>query len=157
MRIQALLSLTLLVLSAVNAPAQDVSAAPTYGAVELTEGFRPDPVARALTAGGTIEVDVAGCGYGYVASAPDVDLYYETSAGSDLFISVQSDEDTTLLVNLPDGSWACDDDGLGGSNPLVVVPNATAGLYDIWVGTYGTETVAAALLISEIDPRGGSD
>lgn len=156
MRTAALLSLSFLALTALNASAQDYTAAPTYGTVELTEGFRPDPVAKALTAGGSIEVDVGGCGYGFVADAPDVDLVYETSERSTLYIYVQSDEDTTLLINLPDGSWVCNDDALGGSDPLVVIPNATDGLYDIWVGTYGTDTVAAALLISEMDPLGPS-
>jgi hypothetical protein len=132
--------------------AQDASAAPSYGDVRVVEGFVPDPIAKALTAGGSIEVDVTGCSYGFVAAAPDIDLYYDTSGGTALYIYVQSDDDTTLLVNLPDGSWVCDDDGFEGRSPLVVIPEAAPGLYDVWVGTYGDEMVAAALLISERDP-----
>ena len=96
---------------------------------------------------------VSGCAYGNVADAPDVDLYYSTSGSSTLYISAISGEDTTLLINLPDGSWVCDDDSYGDGDPIVVIPGAESGLYDIWVGTYGSEPADATLYISEIDPR----
>lgn len=131
----------------------DLSLQPTYGNVELGEGFVPDPREVALTAGGDVRVRAGDCDYGYVANPPDVDLYYETSGGADLFLYVESEEDATLLVNTPDGSWVCDDDGFGNRNPIVVVPEAAGGLYDIWVGTWGAELADATLYISEIDPR----
>ena len=31
-------------------------------------------------------------------------------------------------------------DGLGNRNPVVVIPNAGGGVYDIWVGTFGSST-----------------
>ena len=62
-------------------------------------------------------------------------------------------EDTTLLVNRPDGSWVCNDDDLGDGNPVLVITSAADGLYDIWVGTYGASNTNATLYISEIDPR----
>ncbi len=113
----------------------DLSLDPTYGDVNLDEGFLPDPHEVSLTAGGDIEVDVGSCSYGYVAEPPDVDFYYTTSGDADLYVYVNGAEDTTLLVNRPDGSWVCDDDGLGDSNPVLVIPAAAGGLYNIWVGT----------------------
>jgi hypothetical protein len=113
----------------------------------------PDPWSRSLTAGGGTEVNVSGCSFGYVATAPDVDLQYQSSGGSTLYIYVQSNDDTTLLINLPDGSWVCDDDDFGDRNPIVIIPNAQGGLYDVWVGTYGDDMASATLYISEIDPR----
>ena len=148
-----LLLLAALVLAAPLAHGQDVAADPTYGDVRLDEGFTPDPHVVDLTAGGSIAVDVPGCDYGVVADAPDVDLYYTTSQASDLYIYAVAGEDTTLLINLPDGSWACDDDGYGDGDPIVVIRNARAGLYDIWVGTFGDDTTEATLFISEVDPR----
>ena len=121
--------------------------------MRLNGGFTPDPASVSLTAGGSQEVQLGECNYGHVATAPDVDLYYQGNASRTLYIYAQADEDITLLVNLPDGSWACNDDGLGGTNPLIVVHNAPSGLYDVWVGSYGTGMVRAALKISEIDPR----
>jgi len=139
--------------SSSSGEAPDPGAQPTFGRVELTGGFRPDPHAISLRAGGSIEVDISGCSYGHVAEAPDVDLYYTVSGGRDLYIYVDGDEDTTLLVNQPDGSWICDDDGYGNSNPILAIPKAPGGLYDIWVGTYGDDLTDATLYITEVDPR----
>jgi len=149
-----LLAIVFIAIWTPNAAAQDWHADPTYGTVELRQGFRPDPYATALTAGGGTAVSIEGCRFGHVASAPDIDLKYNTSGGSTLYIYVRSNDDTTLLINLSSGSWACDDDGLGNGNPLVVIPNAPAGLYDIWVGTYSDDLSDATVYISEIDPRG---
>lgn len=131
----------------------DLALDPTYGDVELSEGFVPDPHEITLTAGGEVGVAVGECDYGHVANAPDVGLYYETSGSSDLYIWVESEGDATLLVNRPDGSWICDDDGFDARDPLVVLPGAGGGLYDLWVGTYGEELQDATLYISGIDPR----
>jgi len=130
----------------------DLSLDPRYGDVDLTEKFA-GAHSVSLTAGGSIDVDVGSCSYGYVADAPDVDLRYTTSGGSTLYVYVRADEDTTLLINTPNGSWVCDDDTLGSSNPVVVIPRAADGLYNIWVGTYGSTTTRATLYISEQDPR----
>jgi hypothetical protein len=136
-----------------SAGAPDLSLDPRYGTVRLEGGFLPDPHTVAVTAGGSIEVDVGSCGYGYVADAPDVDFYYTVSGGRDLYIYVEGSEDTTLLVNRPDGTWVCNDDDHTGNNPLLVFPKAAGGLYDIWVGTYGDDLSDAILYISERDPR----
>ena len=149
-------TLVLMTCLSIGAPAgvsaQDVAADPTYGDIELDAGFMPDPKTASVTSGGKIEVDVGGCAYGYVANAPDVDLYYTTSGGSDLFIYVDGEGDTTLLINAPDGSWLCDDDGFGDGDPIVRIPDADDGLYDIWVGSYSNDSHDAILHISEIDP-----
>ena len=149
----ALTVLGLVALSVPTALAQDYTEEPTYGSVSLEEGFLPDPHSESLTAGGSIEVDMGSCNYGFVANAPDVDLYYTTTGGSDLYIFVVGANDTTLLINKPDGTWVCNDDGYGDGDPIVVVPGAAGGMYNIWVGTYGDELTEATLSISEMDPR----
>lgn len=131
----------------------DYSLAPTYGRGDLDEGFLPDPYSVDLVAGGSIELNMGDCTYGFVAEAPDFDLYYETTGGSDLYIYALSEEDTTLLINTPDRNWICNDDGHSGGNPLIVVPAALGGLYDIWVGSFNGDATGATLYISEIDPR----
>lgn len=136
-----------------SGPIPDYSLEPTYGNVSLDEGFLPDPYDVDVVAGGPLELNMGQCAYGNVAEAPDFDLYYSTSGGSDLYIYSISGEDTTLLINTPSGNWLCNDDAYFGNNPLIVVPNAPDGLYDIWVGTYGSDTVGASLYVSEIDPR----
>jgi hypothetical protein len=136
-----------------EAKAQNISATPTYGNVRLSGGFLPDPHIVQLTAGGAVEVARGSCDYGHVANAPDIDFYYDGNGSRTLYIYAVSDSDTMLLVNRPNGSWTCDDDSYGDLDPIVVIRNAPSGLYNIWVGTYGSTTAPAMLYISEIDPR----
>ena len=134
------------------AAAQDLNGRPNYGEVSLESGFTPDPRVVALRAGGS----QAASGFrsdcrGFVTSAPDVRLHYD--AGSlPLIISVAAAADTTLVVNAPDGSWHCDDDGgVTGLNPSVRFNNPGGGRYEIWVGTYRAGvTQEAQLHISEV-------
>jgi hypothetical protein len=135
--------------------AQDPNAPAAFATVNLSGGFLPDPNVTSLTAGGGQRVNVGGCTYGYVASAPDVKLHYAGNNQRTLYIYATSNSDVTLLVNLPNGSWRCDDDSFGSGNPLLIIPRAPSGRYDIWVGTYGQSTAPAQLMISEIDPRSG--
>ena len=150
---RSLLLLAALALLAVPAQAQDVSEDANYGDVTLEEGFMPDPHEMSILAGGSVAVDVGGCSYGNVSNAPDVELTYETSGGSDLYIYAVSGDDTTILVNTATGSWVCDDDSYGDGDPIVIIRNAPAGVYDIWIGTYGDEMADASFYISEMDPR----
>jgi hypothetical protein len=144
----------LLLLVAAPVAAQDPAAAPAYGNVRLRTGFQPDPHQVAVTAGGPRRPDHGQCAYGYVATAPGANVTYTASGRAHLYIYARSRTDTTLLVHLPDGRWVCNDDGLGDArNPFLVIPSAPSGLYNIWVGTYGTSTAPATLYISEADPR----
>ena len=148
-----LLAFAALALTA-SASAQDTSETASYGEYTLESGFQPDPLSLEVVAGGSHAVDVGdGCDYGMVADAPDLEITYTGEIGLDLYVYAVSMEDTTLLVNLPDGSWVCDDDSYDDGDPLIQLGAAPGGVYDIWVGTYGTDMVDATLMVSEIDPR----
>jgi hypothetical protein len=145
------------VLAGVQSPAlaQDVSADPNFGTVNLRSGFTPDPRVVSVQSGGDIDAETIdpSC-RGFISNAPDVRLYYD--AGSlPLIISVASSADTTLVINGPDGRWYCDDDGgVYGLNPMVRFDDPGSGRYEIWVGTYGSTANEGALLhISEISSR----
>ena len=133
----------------------DYSASPTYGTLNLSAGFTPDPRVISLEAGGNLSAgNVSSSCRGYIATAPDVRLNYR--AGSyPLILSVASRADTTLVVNGPDGSWYCDDDGgVNGLNPALRFSRPQSGQYDIWVGTYGSGSLESARLhISEVDSQ----
>jgi hypothetical protein len=145
------------VLLAVSGPAvaQNVSANPTYGTVNLSGGFSPDPYTVNLQSGGSINAqNISSNCRGYIANAPDVRLNF--SPGSlPLIISVASSADTTLIINGPNGQWYCDDDGgANGLNPGIRFNNPQGGQYDIWVGTYGNASLQPAqLYISEAGTR----
>lgn len=134
----------------VSAQAQNVSLSPTYGTISLSSGFSPDPYVVSLDAGGSISASNIGC-TGYIANAPDLRLNYRAGDSLPLIISVTSEADTTLVINTPNGGWACNDDGGNGSNPSIRFNAPQTGQYDIWVGTYTDGGIRPAdLHISEI-------
>ena len=142
------------------AAAQDWHQPATYGSAQLTTGFEPDPHLVTLSSGGPIDAAQSignGCS-GFIANAPDFDLTYTAGSGGNqlpLIISVNSQSDTTLVVNGPDGKWYCDDDsGQGALNPSLTFTHPQSGLYDIYVGTYGSSNLQPATLsISEVSSQ----
>lgn len=139
----------------------DRSLTPSYGSVTLKNGFTPDPFSKSLQAGGTIKTELGGV-KAKVARAPDFKLHFTAEVllanqlPAPLRIYVESKQDTTLLVNLPDGSWVANDDGGGNNNPQLRFGRPQSGRYDIWVGTFGHDEKgrpAATLYISELPPK----
>jgi hypothetical protein len=139
------------VVLAAGAHAQDFTASPTYGSVNLNAGFTPDPFNVNITSGGSISAsNVSSSCRGWVANAPDYSVNYN-AGGFDLTIGATSSSDTTLLVNGPNGEWYCDDDSGAGLNPLVQLNNPRSGRYDVWIGSYSSGDYAATVLsISEL-------
>lgn len=149
---RSLLALAALAVVATPSVAQNLSASPTYGTYNLAGGFQPDPTNIRVSSGGNIDASKLGNGCtGFIASAPDVRLNYEPGS-LPLIISVSSNADTSLVINLPNGEWLCDDDsGNGALNPSITLRNVQSGQYDVWVGTYGeTDAKAAQLSLSEL-------
>ena len=125
---------------------------PVFGEVELESGFLPDPYRVDVTAGGDASASsVDDSCYGGVTAEPTFRLYYEAGAFP-LYIWVDADDDTTLLISDPDGNWICDDDGgTIAFQPALGFDNPDSGQYDIWVGRFGGGTAAATLIISETE------
>jgi hypothetical protein len=137
-----------------GAVAQDTSRRTNYGELSLDSGFSDDPRVVSLQAGGDISAQRAGSDCrGFITDAPDFRVFY--NAGSlPLIISVDSNADTTLVVNAPDGSFYCDDDSGEGSKPSVRFNNPDSGRYEIWVGTYSSGNAQPARLhISEVSSQ----
>ncbi len=144
--------------SAIPAPAQNVSGNPLYGTANLQAGFTPDPYTVNVTAGGGTDARTlnlgSGC-VGFIATRqPDFRVNYQ--AGSfPLIFRARSSADTTLLINGPDGLWYCNDD-FEGFNPQVAFPRPASGQYDIWVGTFGPNSAAATLSVTELTQSGSA-
>jgi hypothetical protein len=132
-------------------PSQD----PLAGTVNLDVGFEPDPHVIRVQAGGAEPASSVGreC-QGFVSVSPDVRLVYQ-AGDLPLIISADSNADTTLVVNAPDGRWYCDDDGgRSGINPSIRFNNPLSGAYEVWVGTFEEgDTKPARLHISEVESR----
>ncbi|MGY4877995.1 hypothetical protein ACLUEY_08940 [Vreelandella aquamarina] len=142
---------------ALPAVALDWQETPTYGTVDLTSGFLPDPHVTALVAGGSHSASEAGAGCrGYVSDAPDLDLNYQ-SGNHSLSIYAESQQDITLVVFDAQGNWHCNDD-TSGTNPVLQWQNPPSGNYNIWVGNYSSSGnyPEATLSISEGAPRWGN-
>lgn len=122
--------------------AQDYTLNPTYGTHSLNAGFLPDPAELQITAGGMVDAGNVGCD-GAIANAPDARLIW---GGGEMTIGANSNADTTLVVNGPDGEWYCSDD-VNGLNPAIRF--GEAGQYDIWVGVYEGTNAPATLYVTE--------
>ena len=126
--------------TSVEAAELDYTAEPAYGSVALGAGFTPNPNVTDVLGGGSVDASYLGgdC-IGQAASAPDVRLTW--SAGSDwlrIFFNATEDGDASLLVKLPDGTWACNDDA-GSLDPSITLKHPAEGQYDIWVGSYRSD------------------
>lgn len=134
----------------------DFSLDPHFGSVSLAAGFTPDPHTVEVLAGGGVDVAALELGRqcrGHAASAPDLRLHWSgQSAELRIFFEAGDGGDATLIVNRPDGSWACNDDARAGTlDPMVVMPEPSAGQYDIWVGSFGPEgMIPGTLSITEL-------
>ena len=129
---------------------QDPSQQPDYATLTLKAGFDPDPSVVNVLAGGDIKSKTGGFEH-FVVSRPSVRLNY-TAGKYILTIYAQSEENTTLLIRLPDGTWIANDDGVGaGHNPVLKFLTPQSGQYDIWVGAIvGTKTPQAKLFVTEL-------
>lgn len=128
--------------------AQNTTLRANYGEIRLSAGFTPDPYAVNIQAGGSRSAP-SGCA-GSISDAPDFEVTY-TAGSLPLIFRTQSGRDTTLVINGPDGSWYCDDDGGDGLNAYIRFDKPSSGTYDIWVGTYGGGITPATLYISELN------
>ncbi len=125
----------------------------TFGTVELSPGFTPDPFSVSLLSGGANDVAAQAVGencVGYAATAPDYSLNL-TGDSTQLRIFFVGEGDTTLVIRDPSGEFICNDDSFGTRNPTIDFRNALAGQYDIWVGSFSTsDLVGGTLYITEI-------
>ncbi|MBS7812190.1 peptidase S1 [Roseococcus pinisoli] len=148
------ISAVVLAITAGSVVAQNYNRRPTFGTINLVTNFQPDPYTVNVTAGGNIPAErIGGPGcVGSIADAPDVRLNYRAGQFP-LYISAASRSDVTLVVNLPNGRWVCNDD-FNGTDPGMILNNPMSGQYDIWIGHYNRGSgVPTQLRISEIPPR----
>lgn len=139
--------------------ALDPQADPTYDTASLSPDSLNSPASFSIVAGGSVRVDDVGPGcVGYAAAAPDIRLEWSGSI-SELYIYFQADEsndDATLLVQSPDGSWFCNDDMNDSAlNPGLGLQNPASGTYNIWMGSYHEGIyIPGEVSVSAADPGG---
>lgn len=143
------------VLNLPRLPIATLNAAPygLYGDDSLSAGF------------GTVEVTAAAGGsipaFNFEMGSPDctgfinvVPTYTFTLEGepSTLRLVFNGEEDTTLIVEQPDDTFACNDDTAGESNlnPTLTIENPGAGEYRVFVGSYAQHIgIRGTLVVTE--------
>jgi hypothetical protein len=129
----------------------DSSQETNFGGVSLSGGFLPDPYIFPVLSGGDVDAGAQNLGdgcRGNVTSNPDVEIEY-TSPSSHLRIFFIGSADTTLIIEQPNGTYVCNDDGVG-TDPVVDISSPAEGSYFVWVGTFGsTEFIPGYLMITE--------
>ena len=102
--------------------------------ITLPPGFTGTKVLEG-TLGGPLEARVWGPGCsGFVASEPNHEVLSEASLPYVRVTVNGGGVDTTLALQLPDGTYRCNDD-FEGVNPMVEGP-LPAGLIKVWIGAY---------------------
>lgn len=152
-----LLTLLIALLPGMLALAQDgldSSLESNYGIFTLEPGFLPDPYIIPMLSGGDVNAGEQNLGAdcaGNVTSQPDLVIEWE-SASDNMHIFFVGMDDTTLIVELPSGSFVCNDDSVG-TDPSVNIANPEAGDYAVWVGTYGAanDYIPGYLMVSEFE------
>lgn len=121
-----------------------------FGVVRLAPGFVPDPHRVAVVSGGALNARAMGLGpgcVGWVTAQPDLIVRLTgPSANLRVYAIAADGGDITLLVNANRGTWRCNDDSFGGTNPSVDLGGAAAGQYDVWVGSFRQGATARATL-----------
>ncbi|MDT8367806.1 MAG: hypothetical protein RQ745_01260 [Longimicrobiales bacterium] len=157
----SLLSLSSLPGSPLSAQLSVGGSTSNFGSTSISPGFTPDPLTVSVVSGGSIAVADLGLGtgcVGYATRQPDY-IVNLSERSSRLRVFFEGDGDTGLVINAPDGSWRCNDDGRG-LDPIVTFDGATSGQYDIWVSSYADGTsINGTLSITELDygPGAGPD
>ena len=116
----------------------------------LLPGMRPPVRVYRGTAGGSVAAsDWSGWCRGYVDDIATFELKLEQPMPR-LRIVVSSQADTTLVMQLADGSYRCSDDEGGYPNPLLE-GELPAGRHRVWVGTYSASDAGASYAIGFTD------
>ncbi|MBN1945275.1 MAG: hypothetical protein JW797_06330 [Bradymonadales bacterium] len=132
----------------------------TYAPISVSAGFLPDPVVVSGSGGGTVSVpniritpvNGQSCS-GWVTPIPS---HIMTLSSNFSYIRLdamaQDGGDTTLILQDPYGNYWCSDDDGGSLNPRIQGA-LNAGMYRIWVGSYGAgQTHPYNLSVTEYRP-----
>lgn len=132
----------------------DPAGNPNYAIVGIDPNFFElmdgSPAVIGIVSGGTVDASTAdpAC-RGFVTSTPDLVLVWAGEAAT-LRLFFNSLGDTTLIVNQPDGTYVCSDDG-DGLNPVIDINNPTEGEYAVWVGSFSNSALNPGYFFATTD------
>lgn len=120
--------------------------------MDLQAGFPLDPFIVSVNGGG--EVDAATLDetcVGFITEKPTFAVNWEGEVDAfDIFY--YSDFDPTLVLQLPDGSYRCNDDASDNLlDPALTVETPADGQYKLWVGSYEEGQLIPGLLVITVN------
>jgi hypothetical protein len=127
---------------------------PIFGQTELAQGF----VRLRVPASAAGTEAASGFAFGDTACAGTINLtpsYRFTYVGDPqpLFVFFNGENDASLIVRLPDGSFACSGDAAEDNlNPALLLEDAQEGDYTLWLGSTGPSDFALGVLVITEDP-----
>ena len=144
----ALLAGTALAQEAADDPVLDTPEPSAFLTLDLQAGFALDPFFVSVNGGGDLdasELDPACTGF----VNPDPIVAANWAGEADLLrLFFYSDHDPTLVVQLPDGSYACNDDANRLLlDPVVRIDDPQPGEYRIWVGSFNAGQLIPGVLV----------
>jgi hypothetical protein len=114
-----------------------------FGTVQLSAGFMPDPKVAQGRSGGARDASTLspGCTGWIDLAKPDHIFVAQTPFGANFRIlahsTSQPQQDITLVLQRPDGTFMCNDDAAqGATDPILAGSSLLPGVYRIWVGSY---------------------
>lgn len=116
--------------------------------MNLKAGFPLDPFVVSVNGGGEVDASTLDetC-VGFVSEAPSLSVNWDGEAEA-INIFYYSDFDPTLILQLPDGSYLCNDDASGNLlDPELTVEAPQAGQYNLWVGSYDEGQLIPGFLV----------
>ncbi len=132
-------------------PGAAVAPATAPQAITLGAGFTPDPTTVVVTAGGPVSGSTMGAADGWCAgnypAAAQINLTL-SAALPNLRVVGRATEDTTMAIRFPDGHVQCNDDGGGYPNPALDIPNAAAGAYMVYIGSFSSSGQGVASTVA---------
>lgn len=130
----------------------EAPASSAYVTVDLQAGFALDPFLVSVHGGGEVAASTLdeAC-VGFVTENPVAVVRWaaaEDATPEEVEVFFYSDGDPTLAVQLPDGSFLCNDDAHDNLlDPQVFIPTPASGEYKIWVGSYDENQLIPGLLV----------
>lgn len=129
----------------------EASADPLYGVVTLGVDQLLRPYKTFITSGGGLDASELNLGTGcngFITAEPSFRvLWNDADLDETLAFIFTASDDTTLIVQTPEGDYVCNDDAASGLfNPQVNIEDATSGVYDIWVGSFNQDEVIGGRL-----------
>ena len=101
---------------------------------DIIDGVKQNVTAEGSVPAFELRADDVFCA-GFIGEESDFSFDLEAE-GDRLRVYFEAQADSTLVVQLPDGTYLCNDDAVTGDNlnPLVEIPAPSSGRYNVFVG-----------------------